>query len=169
MKANALMRLAAAALVGPLAACTTTPMQRCDPQPLPITNETPVLEMLRVTTGPDGLSHGEKIQETGKTSTYLGAVLRQFQLGDPSSVVIVSGPANFRIPMHAAPYREIFLLLAGSTVIELSDGTRHAQQPGSMVLFEDVTGAGHGGVFGPCGYVALDLQFKPVTVVPPAG
>jgi quercetin dioxygenase-like cupin family protein len=87
-------------------------------------------------------------------------MLRQFQFGDPSNVVIVGGPPDFRIPSHASPYREIFLILAGSSVIELSDGSEQPLKAGSLVLMEDTSGAGHGGRFGPCGYVAVDLQYK---------
>jgi quercetin dioxygenase-like cupin family protein len=132
----------------------------CSPAPMPFGADTAVIEMVHVTTGADGLSHGELTKMEGKTTVYLGATLRQFQLGDPSNVVIVTGPADFKLPAHAAPYREMFLLLAGSSVIQLSDGTEYPLRPGSAVLMEDTTGAGHGGRFGPCGYVALDLQFK---------
>lgn len=149
----------AALLTAALTACTSAGETRCS-APLPFSYETPVLEMVRVYTGADGLSHAEVQKITGETTTYLGALLRQFQLGDPSNVVIVSGPPDFRIAVHPAPYREMFLILAGSSIIELSDGTEQPLNPGSWVLFEDTTGPGHGGRFGPCGYVAVDLQFK---------
>jgi hypothetical protein len=125
-----------------------------------------VIDVVRVYTGTDGLSHSEIRHELGQTSIYLGAVLRQFQFGDPSNVVIVGGPPDFRIGRHASPYREIFLLLAGSSVIELSDGTEQPLKAGSLVLMEDTTGAGHGGRFGPCGYVAVDLQYKSQVSIP---
>jgi quercetin dioxygenase-like cupin family protein len=138
---------------------------RCAPEPTGFSYESPVIDVLRVYTGPDGLSHAELRQEPGQTSSYLGAVLRQFQFGDPSNVVIVGGPPDFRIARHVSPYREIFLILAGSSVIELSDGTEQPLKAGSLVLMEDTTGAGHGGRFGPCGYVAVDLQYKPVVPI----
>lgn len=145
-----------------LSACSGTPAtSACKPEPLDFSYENPVIEVVHVYTGEDGVSHARVIEQTGETSTYLGAVLRQFKFGDPSNVVIVGGPPNFRIPLHPAPYKEIFLLLAGSSVIELSDGTEQELRAGSLVLFEDVTGPGHGGRFGPCGYVAVDLQYKP--------
>jgi hypothetical protein len=116
----------------------------------------------RVYTGTDGKSHLDKTTWGAVHTTYLGLQLAHFALGDPSNVVIVRGPPNFDIPFHAAPYREIFILLSGSSTSILSDGTRIELTPGSIILFEDVTGPGHGGKAGPCGYVALDLQFKPV-------
>ncbi len=158
-----------AALLG-LSACATGlagNRTRCA-APLPISRDTAVLDVLHVYTGADGLSHADMQQQPGRTSTYLGALLRQFPFGDPSNVVIVSGPPDFHIPMHPSPYREIFLLLSGSSVIELSDGTRRPLQAGSLVLFEDVTGPGHAGAFGPCGYVAVDLQYKPKPAAGPA-
>jgi quercetin dioxygenase-like cupin family protein len=87
--------------------------------------------------------------------------LRQFELGNPAKVVIVSGPPDFDLPQHAAPYREIFMVLSGSVTATLSGGQSFAMKPGALILFEDTTGQGHGGKVGPCGYVSLDLQFKP--------
>jgi len=158
-----------AALLGLSACAAGVPLKRtaCTAAPLPISRDTAVLDVLHVYTGADGVSHAEMQQQPGQTSTYLGALLRQFPFGDPSNVVIVSGPPGFHIPQHPSPYRELFLLLAGSSVIELSDGTRRPLQAGSLVLFEDVTGPGHAGAFGPCGYVAVDLQFKTTPLPPP--
>lgn len=170
MPSSSLLRIVP--LFALIAACTAAPNLQgnaataaplCKPEPLTMGYATQVLHMVHVYTGEDGVSHAKIIEQTPQTSTYLGAVLRQFQFGDPSNVVIVGGPPNFNIPKHPAPYREIFLLLAGSSIIELSDGTEQELRAGSLVLFEDVTGPGHGGRFGPCGYVAVDLQYKPAT------
>ena len=162
--------MAALAALLSLSGCANRPPkeQTACTAPMPITRETTVLDVLHVYTGGDGVSHAEVQHKTALSSTYLGAVLHQFPFGDPSNVVIVSGPPGFHIPMHPSPYREIFLLLSGSSVIELSDGTQHPLQTGSLVLFEDMTGPGHGGVFGPCGYVGVDLQFKTARAQPPA-
>jgi mannose-6-phosphate isomerase-like protein (cupin superfamily) len=162
------MREAGIAVVAALAlllgACAHTPAPRCPKGDITLARDTEVIELLRVRTGPDGKSYGEMVPLAGTSTRYLGMVLWQFGLGDPSNVVIVNGPPLFQIPMHAAPYREIFLVLSGSSTVQLSGGSRFELLPGSMVLFEDVTGAGHGGKVGPCGYVSVDLQFKP----PPA-
>ena len=142
------------------AADLVTAGEKCVSAGLSVGRDTSVVEIYRVYTAADGKSYGETIKLQGSRTTYLGAVLTQFGLGDPSNVVIVHGPAYFEIPMHAAPYPEIFLVLSGSSTINLSSGQRHELGPGSLVLFEDTTGAGHGGKVGACGYVALDLQFK---------
>jgi hypothetical protein len=159
-------------LLIPVAGCSQTVHRarsdmRCD-QPIPISYNTPVLNVIRIYTGPDGLSHSEMQRELAQTTAYLGASLQQFHLGDPTNAIIMTGPPNFLYPKHAAPYREIFLVLAGSMSIDLSDGTVQQAPTGSLVLFEDVTGAGHGGRFGACGYVALDLQYQVQPTAPAA-
>ncbi len=140
----------------------------CAPQALPLTRDTTVLQVFHVVTRADGKSYGELVPMKGATTLYLGLSLTQFGLGDPSNVVIVTGPPGFDIPMHPAPYREIFMVLSGSATIRLSGGQEHLLTPGSIVLFEDISGEGHGGKVGPCGYVSLDLQFKPATASAPA-
>lgn len=134
---------------------------KCIAEPLDLARVGKQVDVLHVFTGSDNKSHAEMKKIDAVLTTYLGLQLAHFDFGDPSNVVIVRGPANFDIPVHAAPYREIFVVLSGGSTVALSDGTRHRLKPGSVVLFEDVTGPGHGGKVGPCGYVALDLQFKP--------
>jgi quercetin dioxygenase-like cupin family protein len=126
------------------------------------------IEVLHVTTGPDNKSHAARIRMPAVFTSYLGLQLAHFDFGDPANVVIVRGPPDLDIPLHPAPYREIFIVLSGGSTALLSDGTRHELGPGAVVLFEDVTGPGHGATIGPCGYVALDLQFKPAPPVPAA-
>ena len=137
--------------------------QRCASVGVDLGKRGDAIEVLHVFTGADGKSHADNQKFAAVKTTYLGLQLAHFEFGAPSNVVIVRGPANFPIPQHASPYREIFMILSGGSTVELSDGTHHALKPGSVVLFEDVTGLGHGGKVGPCGYVALDLQFKPVS------
>jgi len=150
-----------------LAGCSTLgSARRCRPVDLALNPDPAVLEMLRVYTGADGVSHGEMVPLAGTSTKYLGMLLTQYSLGDPSNVVIVNGPPDFHIPRHAAPYREIFLTLRGSVTVELSDGTTRDLHPGALLLYEDVTGPGHGGHVGPCGYTSLDLQFKPPAAAP---
>ena len=132
----------------------------CVEKPLHLERDGRILEIIRITTGADGLSHGKREKIDGSVTTYLGLELTQFGLGDPSNVVIVSAPPGLDIAVHRAPYREIFMILSGESTLKLSDGTSFVLKPGTLNLMEDTTGAGHGGNSGPCGYVALDLQFK---------
>ena len=171
--ATLLARCGVVGLLVPLFACTTSGTgdiaskgnSVCVGAPVDMSYDTRIVNMLRIYTGSDGVSHAQMDPQLPQESTYLGALLRQYPLGDPSNVVIVSGPPDFRISKHPAPYREIFVLLSGASTIELSDGTERSLRAGSVVLFEDTTGPGHGGHFGPCGYVALDIQFKPSNTV----
>lgn len=122
-----------------------------------------VLKVLRAYTGSDGQSKIETIDLKGEGGVYYGGKvsLTQFDLGDPTRTVIVYGHPNMEIPPHPSPYREIFLIVSGSSFVELPDGTRHQLTPGSMLLSEDQTSAkGRGGGSGPCGYVAVDFQYK---------
>lgn len=121
-----------------------------------------IIEAVRAYTGADGQSHVEKVELKGETKRFFNntTVLTQFNLGDPSAVVIVYGHPNAYIPKHPAPYREMFLIIEGSSVLELADGTKHHFKPGSLFIAEDTTGEGRSGRAGPCGYVAIDIQFK---------
>lgn len=147
-------------------ACAKEP--RCTAVPVDLGRLGDKVALFRVFTGADGKSHSETVSWEAVKTTYLGLQLAHFDFGDPSNVVIVRGPPNFDIPFHPAPYREIFIVLSGGSTSVLSDGTKLELKPGSVLLFEDVSGPGHGGKVGPCGYVALDLQFKPVLTAPAA-
>ncbi|WP_439486882.1 hypothetical protein [Blastomonas fulva] len=121
-----------------------------------------VLKMYRAYKGADGQSHIETIDIEGKGGVYYGGKvsLTQFGFGDPSNVVIVYGHPDMEIPAHPSPYREIFLIISGSSVVTLADGTEYALTPGTMLLSEDQGTPGRGGRSGPCGYVAVDFQYK---------
>ncbi len=58
--------------------------------------------------------------------------------------VRVRFPANWVSPLHAAPRRQLFVMLAG--VFEWTSSTGEAElfRPGDMLLMEDTTGKGHG-------------------------
>lgn len=123
-----------------------------------------ILKMYRAFKGADGNSAIETIDLKGETKSFFNGTvtLTQFGLGDPTKAVIVHGSANAKIAPHPSPYREIFLILSGSSTIELANGTVYTLTPGSMLLSEDQDTPGRGGTAGPCGYVAVDFQFKPI-------
>ena len=120
------------------------------------------LEVHRTYKGADGESHIEMTSLPGTTKSFYGGktTLTQFDLGDPTRVMLVYGHPNIEIPKHPSPYREIFIILSGSSIMEMPDGTVIERKPGSMVIVEDQGTPGRSGRAGPCGYVALDLQFK---------
>ena len=122
-----------------------------------------ILKMYRAYKAADGSSQIETIDLKGEAGVYYGGKvsLTQFGLGDPTKAVIVYGHPNMTIPPHPSPYREIFLIVSGSSTVELPSGARYHMTPGTMLLSEDQGSTGRGGSSGPCGYVAIDLQYKP--------
>ena len=121
-----------------------------------------VIKAMRSYTGADGQTHVEQIDVKGKTGSYFHnkTVLTQFDLGAPERAVIVYGHPNMEIPQHPAPYPEKFLIIAGSSTMTLPSGEVYHLEPGTLFIAEDTTGTGRSGAAGPCGYVAVDFQYK---------
>lgn len=141
------------------------PAMKCPSLPASWGRDVEIVDALRAFTGADGESHIEKIALPGKQGSYYGGSVKltQFDFGDPSRVVLVYGHPNMNIAAHPAPYREVFIILSGSSEIHLANGEVHALVPGSLLITEDLGSKGRSGRSGPCGYVALDIQFKPET------
>lgn len=146
----------------PTGVLTPAQAQSCERLGVDFARTGTILKMLRAFKGPDGNSKIEEVAVDGKIGSYYGGkvTLTQFGLGDPSFVGITYGHPNIDIPVHPSPYREIFLILSGSSTVTLADGTTYHLTPGTMLLSEDQDTPGRGGKAGPCGYVAIDLQFK---------
>ena len=122
-----------------------------------------IVEAWHALRGPDGVSRVERVALPGKRGSYFGGSVKltQFALGQPDRVVLVNGSPNMTIPPHAAPYREIFIILAGSSQMIMPDGGTIELKPGSLFIADDVgVTKARGGRSGPCGYIALDLQFN---------
>ena len=153
--------LAAAAAPAPPGMLTPAQMKICERLGAEF-GRTGTLKVHRAYTGPDGRSKIEITEMKGDIASFYGGsvTLTQFGLGDPTKAVIVYGHPNLKIAAHPSPYREIFLIVSGSSVVELPDGTEHELKPGSLFLSEDQESSGRGGRSGPCGYVAIDFQFK---------
>jgi mannose-6-phosphate isomerase-like protein (cupin superfamily) len=144
---------------------TRAQLQHCERLGADFARTGKIIKMYRAYTGDDGESKIETIDLAGQSGVYYGGKvsLTQFAIGDPTSAVIVYGHPNMAIPAHPSPYREIFLILSGSSTVELKNGERVHMLPGSLMLSEDQTShSGRAGRSGPCGYVAIDFQFKPV-------
>jgi hypothetical protein len=145
-------------------ALTAEQRAACAALPLDFGRETAKLRLLRASRAADGSTRvDEEFIEGQLGAFYEGKVrLTQFGLGQPSKVVLVYGYPGIEIPPHAAPYREMFIILTGMSEMVLADGRRLELTPGTIFLSEDIGGPPRGGRAGPCGYVAIDLQFKPV-------
>ena len=121
----------------------------CSSAPFDIGGDVDVLRAWRVFAGSDRASHAEAVTLPGKRGNYYGGAVRltQFDLGRPP---------------HAAPYREIFVIVAGSSRIHRPDGQVIDLRPGTIMIADDIGVAKpRGGTGGPCGYIAIDLQFSP--------
>ena len=141
----------------------------CGPGSVDLARAVDVVEAVRLFKGADGQSQVETIKMPGKKGVYYGGKVRltQFDLGNPTGVSLVYGEPGMDIPTHPAPYREVFIVLSGSSEIVLADGRVYPLGPGSLVIAEDLGTPGRSGRAGPCGYVAIDLQFKTDAPAPP--
>jgi len=96
--------------------------------------------MTRLYTGPDGQTHGERIEirlrplsiggEQSKTSAVSGMEFRRF-------------PPGWMNDWHTAPKRQYVITLSGRSEVEMTGGKKFVNNPGSVVLAEDLTGKGH--------------------------
>jgi hypothetical protein len=57
--------------------------------------------------------------------------------------VLLHAPAGWFGDWHPSPYRQFFFFLRGEVDVQASDGEVRRFGPGSVVLAEDTTGAGH--------------------------
>ena len=123
------------------------------------------LDGYRVFTGPDGDSAVEPLRIDARIVPLLstGKKLGVLDLpkSGPRQPQIFIGAADVDLPLHPAPYKEMFILLGGSLIFKTAKFSA-AMKPGSVLLFEDVTArTGHGGHIGPCGYVSLSIAPAP--------
>jgi hypothetical protein len=144
----------------PLAAETAKP-PACPPTTA-FTTELTHLDGYRVFTGPDGDSAVEPLRIDARIVPLLntGKKLGVLDLpkGGDRAVQIFIGAADVDLPLHAAPYKEMFVLLGGSITFKTAKFSV-AMKPGSVLLFEDTDAKiGHGGRTGPCGYVSLSIK-----------
>ena len=126
------------------------------------TTDLEYLDGYRVYTGPDGDSAVEPLRIPARIVPLLdtGKKLGVLDLprGGDRAVQIFIGAADVDLPLHPAPYKEMFVLLGGSLTFKTAKFSV-AMKPGSVLLFEDVDArVGHGGRVGPCGYVSLSIK-----------
>ena len=153
------------ALLSTNASVASAKPARCQKDGVDIARAVEVVVAYRAYKGADGLSHIEKFDMRGQKGAFYGGKVRitQFDLGDPTGASLVYGEPNMDIPIHPVPYRETFIILSGSSVVKLSDGTSYALKPGSMLIADDIGTPGRSGTSGTCGYVALSLAYKGAT------
>lgn len=123
--------------------------------------QTDHLKGYRVFTGPDGDSEVELLRIDARSIPLFntGEFLKIIDLptAPTRGVQIVFGPPNLELAFHPAPYREMFIMLAGSVTL-LTSKFEAELFPQSVLLFEDVDArVGHGGRTGPMGYVSVSI------------
>ena len=98
------------------------------------------MQVVRIYTGPDDISHLEDVDielddhgAAGRISPMWAGTGVQFREVD----------GDYLIDFHNAPRRQLVVNLTGSVEIEVGDGTRRVLGPGSILLAEDMTGQGH--------------------------
>jgi hypothetical protein len=93
--------------------------------------------MTRIYTGPDGLSHAERVEmkATNGVTEMIKAAGVQFSSRPP-------GPAASN-DWHVGPRRQYVITLSGHAEIEVANGQKVAIGPGQINLIEDTTGKGH--------------------------
>ena len=130
-------------------------------QPPPFTLATEYLDGYRVFTGPDGDSEVEPLRIEARriplwdTGKLLGIV--DLPSAPTRAVQIVFGPPDLDLPLHPAPYKEMFVMLSGSCTLRTAKFEAELL-PGSVLLFEDVDATvGHGGRTGPNGYISVSI------------
>lgn len=145
----------------PAAAKVAKPRANCPPTTA-FNAKMTTLTGYRVVTGKDGDSEVLPLRidvrqiPLLKTGKILGVVDLPSSPRRANQIFI--GPPNVDLPLHAAPYKEMFILLGGSFTFKTAKFSA-PMKPGSVLLFEDVDAkVGHGARIGPCGYVSLSIQ-----------
>lgn len=149
------------AMAGPAVATAATKPAAC-PATTAFTTDLKYLDGYRVYKGPDGDSEVAPFRIDARQVPLLttGKILGILELPKEADrgAEIVVGPADVELPMHAAPYKEMFILLGGSFTFRTAKFSA-AMKPGSVLLFDDVGAkTGHGGHIGPCGYISLSIK-----------
>ena len=107
------------------------------------------VDVWRLFARPDGVSSLERIKvelKNGRSSLFTSSGW-QFTALAP----------DYETGWHNVPGRTLVTTIGGSGEMETGDGQRIDLKPGTVVLIEDTTGAGHRSSNGPEGRLALFL------------
>jgi hypothetical protein len=116
------------------------------------------MQVVRIFTGDDGCSHFEDVDVELADRGVAGSVSA---LWAGPGVMFREVGGDYAYDFHNAPRRQLIVNLTGSVELETSDGTKRVMGPGTILLAEDLTGAGHisravGGEARTCLVVPLD-------------
>lgn len=106
-----------------------------------------IADVWRLYARPDGVSSLEllKVDLSNGRSTPFASDRAQFAALAP----------HYETGWHNVPERTLVLTVAGSGEMETGDGQKIELKPGTIVLIEDTTGAGHRSGNGPDGRTTL--------------
>ena len=106
------------------------------------------MEVTRIYTGEDGLSHFASCSLPLAANTDEGGELNSYSPGSAAVTFRSREPVN---EFHTAPRPGFMIITGGVLHVECSDGTGRRFEPGDVLLPHDTTGVGHSGrsEFGP--------------------
>ena len=100
------------------------------------------IAIIRIYTGPDGLSHMGTIQVKFQPSR-LRAGLDESEARKFSGGRLMRWPRGYVWEWHNASERQYVITISGRAEVEVSGGQKFQAGPGQIVLAEDLTGKGH--------------------------
>jgi len=153
-----IVRLATVAFVAALGLAFTTNLFAADKSAM--THPTSKLSYIRLTPGPDGVSHfhNEELTLTALGGTSVEASLAVNRIGDVKGALVAMLKSGATEDWHPAPRRQFMVCLRGIVEVTAGDGEKRRILPGQMVLLEDTTGKGHiTHAAGPDDHVALAI------------
>lgn len=108
---------------------------------------TQAVDVYRIYAGPDGVSRLESltVELRNGRSTVFPTTGWQFAALAP----------HYETGWHIVPERTLVTTIGGSGEMETGDGQKIELKPGTTVLIEDISGAGHRSSNGPEGRLAL--------------
>jgi hypothetical protein len=107
-------------------------------------------KIISLYSGADGESHlreievsfkdvGARLAKETKPTKASEVYFREFHQDKPPDMSGVKPVHGW----HAAPFRQLIVVLEGDMTIECADGSKHTLKPGEMLIAEDTTGHGH--------------------------
>jgi hypothetical protein len=98
------------------------------------------MQITRLYTGDDGLSHFEDIDVALPIVSEIG---RMSTPAEATGIVFRENDESYDLDWHPAPARQYVVTLQGEVEVEAGDGTKRVFGPGDIMLAEDTAGQGH--------------------------
>ena len=99
------------------------------------------MRLIRVFEGNDGETHFEDI-EWEETPTPSGKYVRTDMRKASETMFAIQEPGFFE-DWHPAPTKRLFVMVAGTAEVRVTDGEMRTLHQGAVVLFDDVGSRGH--------------------------